>query len=147
MWKINQFMLFENTNSMIWSENPSYRPHPVGLGYLVPQYLPRVHSYSDAPQRNHATTHCNKVGRTLVELDLFITPLLYILHLSLLCYIPSCFLIKGTSNIRHTPTLGNSQLEFSPTISLAKTSIDCQGTRMTQMTKDFTMRHDENYVE
>ena len=30
--------------------------------------------------------------------------------------------IRRTSNIRCTPTLGNSQLEFSPTISLAKTS-------------------------
>ena len=30
--------------------------------------------------------------------------------------------IRCTSNIRRTPTLGNSQLEFSPTISLAKTS-------------------------
>ena len=30
--------------------------------------------------------------------------------------------ISRTSNIRRTPTLGNSQLEFSPTISLAKTS-------------------------
>ena len=30
--------------------------------------------------------------------------------------------IRHTSNIRRTPTLGNSQLEFSPTISLAKTS-------------------------
>ena len=30
--------------------------------------------------------------------------------------------IRCTSNIRPTPTLGNSQLEFSPTISLAKTS-------------------------
>ena len=30
--------------------------------------------------------------------------------------------IRRTSNIRSTPTLGNSQLEFSPTISLAKTS-------------------------
>ena len=29
--------------------------------------------------------------------------------------------IRCTSNIRRTPTLGNSQLEFSPTISLAKT--------------------------
>ena len=25
--------------------------------------------------------------------------------------------------------------------------VDCQGTRMTQMTKDFVMRHDESYVE
>ena len=25
--------------------------------------------------------------------------------------------------------------------------VDCQRTRMTQMTKDFAMRHDENYVE
>ena len=25
--------------------------------------------------------------------------------------------------------------------------VDCQGTRMTQMTKDFAMRHNENYVE
>ena len=30
--------------------------------------------------------------------------------------------IRRTSIIRRTPTLGNSQLEFSPTISLAKTS-------------------------
>ena len=30
--------------------------------------------------------------------------------------------IRRTSNISRTPTLGNSQLEFSPTISLAKTS-------------------------
>ena len=30
--------------------------------------------------------------------------------------------IRCTSNISRTPTLGNSQLEFSPTISLAKTS-------------------------
>ena len=30
--------------------------------------------------------------------------------------------IRRTCNIRRTPTLGNSQLEFSPTISLAKTS-------------------------
>ena len=30
--------------------------------------------------------------------------------------------IRHTSNIRRTPTLGNSQLKFSPTISLAKTS-------------------------
>ena len=29
---------------------------------------------------------------------------------------------RHVSNIRRTPTLGNSQLEFSPTISLAKTS-------------------------
>ena len=36
--------------------------------------------------------------------------------------------ISRTSNIRRTPTLGNSQLEFSPTISLAKTS----NTRRTQ---------------
>ena len=25
--------------------------------------------------------------------------------------------------------------------------VDCQGTRMTQITKDFALRHDENYVE
>ena len=25
--------------------------------------------------------------------------------------------------------------------------VDCQRTRMTQLTKDFAMRHDENYVE
>ena len=31
--------------------------------------------------------------------------------------------VRRTSNITCTPTLGNSQLEFSPTISLAKTSI------------------------
>ena len=30
--------------------------------------------------------------------------------------------IRCTSNIRRTPTLGNSQLKFSPTISLAKSS-------------------------
>ena len=30
--------------------------------------------------------------------------------------------IRRTSNIRHTPTLGNSQLEFSLTISLPQTS-------------------------
>ena len=144
--------------------------------------------------------------------------------------------IRRSSNIRRTPTLGNSKIEFSPTISLVKTSntrgtpsfdswvsivdkvwsrptwsgllrvawdfdspwitgpmtahqsvayvrhvtlapaaklcaivflpikawvwrhlrryiegsailLTCQGTRMTEMTKDFAMRHDENYVE
>ena len=30
--------------------------------------------------------------------------------------------IRHTSNMRRTPTFGNSQLEFSPTISLAKYS-------------------------
>ena len=33
------------------------------------------------------------------------------------------------------------------TSTAAPFCFDCQGTRMTQMTKDFIMRHDENYVE
>ena len=40
-------------------------------------------------------------------------------------------------NVTPSPPIHQRQRHF----------VDCQGTRMTQMTKDFTMRHDENYVE
>ena len=41
----------------------------------------------------------------------------------------------------------NLEIPAGPAIQLRPGPVDCQGTRMTQMTKDFTMRHDENYVE
>ena len=41
---------------------------------------------------------------------------------TLSCFKDYNYVYRLVSNIRRTPTLGNSQLEFSPTISFAKTS-------------------------
>ena len=44
----------------------------------------------------------------------------------------------------------NKSMNMTPSLPIHRRQrhfVDCQGTRMTQMTKDFAMRHNENYVE
>ena len=52
---------------------------------------------------------------------------------------PKCNLISSNKSMNMTPSL--------PIHRRQRHFVDCQGTRMTQMTKDFAMRHNENYVE
>ena len=52
---------------------------------------------------------------------------------------PKCNRISSSKSMNMTP--------YSPIHRRQRHFVDCQRTRMTQMTKDFAMRHDENYVE
>ena len=52
---------------------------------------------------------------------------------------PKCNLISSNKSMNMTP--------YSPIPRRQRHFVDCQRTRMTQLTKDFAMRHDENYVE
>ena len=52
---------------------------------------------------------------------------------------PKCNCISSNKSMNMTPS--------SPIPRRQRHFVDCQRTRMTQMTKDFAMRHDENYVE
>ena len=52
---------------------------------------------------------------------------------------PKCIRISSNKNMNMTP--------YSPIHRRQHHFVDCQRTRMTQMTKDFAKRHDENYVE
>ena len=51
---------------------------------------------------------------------------------------PTCNRISSNKSMNMTS---------SPIYRQQRHFVDCQGTRMTQTTKDFAMRHDENYVE
>ena len=52
---------------------------------------------------------------------------------------PKCNRISSNKSMNMTP--------YSPIPRRQRHFVDCQRTRMTQLTKDFAMRHDENYVE
>ena len=52
---------------------------------------------------------------------------------------PKCNRISSNKSMNMTP--------YSPIHGRQHHFVDCQRTRLTQMTKDFAMRHDENYVE
>ena len=52
---------------------------------------------------------------------------------------PKCIRISSNKNMNMTP--------YSPIHRRQHHFVDCQRTRMTQMTKDFDKRHNENYVE
>ena len=52
---------------------------------------------------------------------------------------PKCNRISSNKNMKMTP--------YSPIHRRLHHCVDCQRTRMTQMTKDFAKHHDENYVE
>ena len=54
-------------------------------------------------------------------------------------FYPKCNHISSNKSMNMTP--------FSPIHRRQRHFVDCQETRMTQMTKDFAMPHDENYVE
>ena len=51
------------------------------------------------------------------------------------------------SAIVFLPIKSMNMTPYSPIPWRQRRFVDCQRTRMTQMTKDFAMRHDENYVE
>ena len=61
-------------------------------------------------------------------------------YISTLCepLYPKCNRISSNKSMNMTP--------YSPIPRRQCHFVDCQRTRMTQMTKDFAMRHDENYV-
>ena len=52
---------------------------------------------------------------------------------------PKCNHFSSNKSMNMTP--------YSPIPRRQRHFVDCQRTRMTQLTKDFAMRHDENYVE
>ena len=52
---------------------------------------------------------------------------------------PKCNRISSNKSMNMMP--------YSPIPRRQRHFVDCQRTRMTQLTKDFAMRHDENYVE
>ena len=52
---------------------------------------------------------------------------------------PKCNRISSNKSMNMTP--------YSPIPRRQRHFVDCQRTGMTQLTKDFAMRHDENYVE